>query len=586
MILALGKHLLESTVFALFVGALTLSLRRRGPATRYTLWFLAAANFLLPTGTISVLGSRLARLLQASHVSQTVPALLTQWVVPSTISLPPQAANTSVLNYFLLLVWLLGCLGMLAAWLPKLWKAPEFSGWRENALEKCVERLQRRVGLRQPVTLRFSGSIAEPVLFGFRKAIVVLPTGLAGKLSSRELESVILHELAHAKRRDNWTAAFAHVVTCIFWFYPFLWWIERRLHRERELACDEMVVRYGAAPGDYMAGILKVCRLQLTENVAGVSGVCRSNLRNRIEAIMSFSAESMPRPTPKTLLGGLAAAVFLLPILVGFFLAPMGSAARVLNQSSFAGTWEGKMQNLPGLDLKIDETGGSISGTAVFYLLGRSAVNEPWHESGKKYSAPLLMPHVDGKVLTFEAQRKKCEGCTELMPNAKFRMELTGPNEARLWNLTENSKGAGFELVRSMGTYGQGQLNSPTPSDQASAVGCLRSIITAEAYYSKHYPAGFSPTLASLRVPPKGVQPSASAAALLTDSLTSGTRNGYIFTYTAGPKDSSGKITTFSVTARPISWKTGVRSFFDDQTGVIHWTDEDRAPRVTDAPIN
>lgn len=301
---------------------------------------------------------------------------------------------------------------------------------------------------------------------------------------------------------------------------------------------------------------------------------------------MSFSAESMPRPTPKTLLGGLAAAVFLLPILVGFFLAPMGSAARVLNQSSFAGTWEGKMQNLPGLDLKIDETGGSISGTAVFYLLGRSAVNEPWHESGKKYSAPLLMPHVDGKVLTFEAQRKKCEGCTELMPNAKFRMELTGPNEARLWNLTENSKGAGFELVRSMGTYGQGQLNSPTPSDQASAVGCLRSIITAEAYYSKHYPAGFSPTLASLRVPPKGVQPSASAAALLTDSLTSGTRNGYIFTYTAGPKDSSGKITTFSVTARPISWKTGVRSFFDDQTGVIHWTDEDRAPRVTDAPIN
>ena len=585
MMLALEKHLLESTIFALFVGALTLSFRRRGPATRYMLWLLAAANFLLPTGMISVLGSRLAGLLPASHVSQTVPVLLVQWVAPSTISVPPQTANTDVLKYLLLFVWIFGCAGMLIAWLPKLWREPEFSVSGDNALEECLERLQRRIGLRQTLTLRFSDSIAEPMLFGFHKPIVVLPTGLAGKLSSAELESVILHELAHAKRRDNWTAAFAHVATCIFWFYPLLWWIERRLHRERELACDEMVVRYGAGPGDYMAGILKICRLQLTENVAGVSGVCRSNLKTRMEAIMSLSAETMPTPIPKTLFGSLVATVFLVPILVGFFFAPIGSAARVLDRSSFAGTWEGKMQNLPGVVFKIDEADGDISGTAVFYLLGRSKVNEPWRESGKEYSAPLLLPHVDGKVLTFEVQRKKCEGCTELMPNAKFRMELTGPNEARLWNLTENSKGPGLELVRSMGTDGQDQRTGPTQSDQAAAIGRIRSIVTAEAYYREHYPAGYSPSLASLGVPPQGVQPSASAADLLTNSLTSGRTVGYIFTYTAGAKDSSGKITTYTVTARPITWKKGVRSFFDDQTGVIHWTNKDRAPRATDPAI-
>lgn len=584
MTLALGRHLLESTVFALFVGVLTVLVWRRGPATRYILWLLAVADFLLPSETISLLGSRLAQLLPASHASRTVPVLLAPWVAPSTISLPPQLANTSVLNYFLLLAWLLGGLVMLATWLPKLRRAPGFSDCRDNALEECFERLQRRIGFGQRVTLRYSDSIAEPVLFGFRKPIVVLPTALAGKLSSAELESVVLHELAHAKRRDNWTAAFSHVVTCLFWFYPFVWWIERRLHRERELACDEMVVRYGAAPGDYMAGILKVCRLQLTENVAGVSGVSRSNLKNRMEAIMSLSAESAPAPAPKTLLGGLVAAVFLVPILVGFFFAPMGSAARVLDQSSFAGTWEGEMQNLPGLDLKIDETDGNISGTAVFYLLGRSKVNEPWHESGKKYSAPLLVPHADGKILTFEVQRNKCEGCTEPVPNAKFRMELTAPNEARLWNLTESSKGPGWELVRSADRYEQNQPTRPTPSE-LSAVGHLRSINTAEYYYRGHYPLGFSPTLASLGMPPNGVQPSASAAALLTNSLTSGTTGGYSFTYTAGSKDSSGKIATYTVTARPIAWTKGVRSFFTDQTGLIRWTDKNRAPSATDAPI-
>ena len=124
------------------------------------------------------------------------------------------------------------------------------------------------------------------------------------------------------------------------------------------------------------------------------------------------------------------------------------------------------------------------------------------------------------------------------------------------------------------------------PADQAAAVGCLRTIITAEAYYSKHYQAGWSPALASLGVPANGVQPSASAAGLLDNSLASGTKGDYVFTYTAGPKDSSGKITTYSVTARPITWKTGVWSFFADQTGVIRWTDENRAPKATDGPFD
>jgi beta-lactamase regulating signal transducer with metallopeptidase domain len=587
MILALGKHLLESTIFALFVGALTIVFRRRGPATRYMLWLLAAATFLLPGETISLLGSKLAELLPVSHISQPLPMLLAPWVEPSTISVPPQTSGTDVLNYVLLLVWLLGCVLMLVAWLPKLWKAPEVSEVRDDSLQQCLQRLQQRIGLRQAVTLRFSDSIAEPVLVGFRKPIVVLPTGLAEKLSAAELESVVLHELAHAKRRDNWTAAFSHVMTCIFWFYPLLWWIEQRLRHERELACDEIVVRYGAAPSDYVAGILKVCRLQLTENVAGVSGVCKSNLKDRMEAIMSFSAERMSRPAPKALLGALVAAVFLVPILIGFFFAPARSAARVLDQSSFAGTWEGKMQGLPGVDLNLAETGSNVSGTVAFYLLGRSKANGPAHVTGKTYGVPILVPQVDGKVLTFEVQRKKCEGCTELGPNAKFRMELTGQNEARLWNLTENSNGPGLELVRSTGTYGQNQPDAATlPPDQASAIGRLRSIGTAEWYYNSHYPGGFSSTLASLGVPPKGVKPSASAAALLDNSLTSGTTGGYIYTYTPGPKDSSGKTVTYTVTAQPVAWKKGMHSFFIDQTRVVRWTDQDRAPTAADAPVS
>src|SRR5208283_3120886 len=58
--------------------------------------------------------------------------------------------------------------------------------------------------------------------------------------------------------------------------------------------------------------------------------------------------------------------------------------------------------------------------------------------------------------------------------------------------------------------------------DQSTAVGCIRSINTAEVYFAKEYKNGWSPTLAALGVPPEGVKPSATAAGLLDNSLTGG----------------------------------------------------------------
>jgi hypothetical protein len=51
----------------------------------------------------------------------------------------------------------------------------------------------------------------------------------------------------------------------------------------------------------------------------------------------------------------------------------------------------------------------------------------------------LLGPHGEGETLTFEVQHHKCHTCSELGPNAKFRRELAGPNDALLWKL-ENTE--------------------------------------------------------------------------------------------------------------------------------------------------
>ena len=121
--------------------------------------------------------------------------------------------------------------------------------------------------------------------------------------------------------------------------------------------------------------------------------------------------------------------------------------------------------------------------------------------------------------------------------------------------------------------------------DQASAVGCLRSINTAEAYYQKQYKIGWSPTLASLGVPQEGTKPSASAAGVLDNSLTGGKRNNYVFIYIAGKPDASGKISTYAVTASPAKWREGMWSFFTDDTGIIRGTAENRPARASDPPL-
>jgi hypothetical protein len=121
--------------------------------------------------------------------------------------------------------------------------------------------------------------------------------------------------------------------------------------------------------------------------------------------------------------------------------------------------------------------------------------------------------------------------------------------------------------------------------NQASAVGALRVIATAEIEYARTYRAGFSRSLATLAPPTAGAQPSASAAGFIDGVLASGVKSGYRFTYTPGAPDQAGHIQTYTLTARPLEYgKTGRASFFTVQSGVIRYTTEDRPATVKDPP--
>ena len=167
------------------------------------------------------------------------------------------------------------------------------SGAAAPAAEAAIlERLRRTGGVRACVALRHSVEQVAPGLVGIRNPVISIPENLASELEPAEFESVLMHELAHVRRHDNFWSGLVHVVACLFWFHPLVWWMERRIAAESERACDDLVMQWGAPPDRYAAAILKVCRLQITVPVAGLSGIGSGLAGNTALTLTSVSQAS------------------------------------------------------------------------------------------------------------------------------------------------------------------------------------------------------------------------------------------------------------------------------------------------------
>lgn len=93
---------------------------------------------------------------------------------------------------------------------------------------------------------------------GSRRPVIVLDRELVARLDPHELEGVIAHELAHIRRRDNSVASLVGVIRDLAFFVPGIGWAARQLHRERELAADQVAVGATGRPGALAGGLLKV----------------------------------------------------------------------------------------------------------------------------------------------------------------------------------------------------------------------------------------------------------------------------------------------------------------------------------------
>jgi beta-lactamase regulating signal transducer with metallopeptidase domain len=108
-----------------------------------------------------------------------------------------------------------------------------------------------------------SDELRVPTAIGFVKPAVVFPAWALRELSADELNTILLHELAHLRRWDDWTNLAQKILRALFFFHPAVWWVERRLSLEREMACDDMVLAQTSNPRAYAQCLVSLAEKNL-----------------------------------------------------------------------------------------------------------------------------------------------------------------------------------------------------------------------------------------------------------------------------------------------------------------------------------
>ena len=369
----LGNHLWQSTVFVGIAWLLTLILRKNRAQSRYALWLIGSAKFLIPFSLLIGVGSHLpwsrTPVVRQPAVFLAMETLGEPFAPVGPVHVAPLPSPGAlqvairILPALLLVVWSVGCLAVILAWYLR-WRGLHSARRAALPLQpgpelEALHRAQRIARFHGQIELLLSQSALEPGIFGIFRPALLLPAGISEKLTEAQLESVLAHELCHVRRRDNLAAAFHMLVEALFWFHPLVWWMGTRLVDERERACDEEVLQLGADPHVYAESILKVCKFYLEPPLFCAAGVTGSNLKKRIEAIMSNHVVPNLEWSKKLLLSAMGVAAVGGPVLLGLLHASQ-SSAQAQAQNALAAT-----HAFENISIKTNTTGEPMPGFTV-----------------------------------------------------------------------------------------------------------------------------------------------------------------------------------------------------------------------------
>ena len=283
----LSIQLLFASIVGLSAWALT-SILPASATTKYWIWVATTLNFVLPLGAvIDKLGA---------------PQLT--WARPLAVIGGPiwdmtQGHTAVVLG----MIWIAGTSSMLLRLISRLRTEQRSVQAQADARDQGITS----DFVREGIPVRFGRNHQSPAVRGVLYPRVVLPAGLDRLLNQREFDAVLLHELAHARRRDNLIRLLYEFSLCALWFHPLLWLSGALMARYRELSCDESVIRRSHGQ-ELVSALAKLA-------VPGQAGILQATASSHLSYRLARLAD--PRPTTSAAASLLLTSLFAVVLAAG-----------------------------------------------------------------------------------------------------------------------------------------------------------------------------------------------------------------------------------------------------------------------------
>lgn len=283
---------------------------------QYYIWLVVIARLLLPfTPETSPVGTLFQ---QVDHVIEQTDTTPGQNIAPA----PQPGADTAIKNdiapkngatdaaptpqrLFTILIQNLWLVWLVVALILIIRKVTIYQGFvkyinagrmevSDTAILDRLALVGEKAGVKRPVELYTNSLISSPLLLGFFRPCIVLPST---DLTPIDLENTLLHELTHYKHRDMFYKWLVQLVICLHWFNPFVYLMGREVGRACELACDEAVIMALDPQGRRTYGDTLLNAMgaggSYKDSLASVTlNESKELLKERLDAIMRFKKKS------------------------------------------------------------------------------------------------------------------------------------------------------------------------------------------------------------------------------------------------------------------------------------------------------
>ncbi len=269
------------------VGALLYARRSMNAATRYLIWWATLVLVLAMPG-LAFIPSRATDFTAFQATLSPSP----QW---SLLVLKPLPHLLLVLLIVAWLLWVSVSIARIAIALLWLTRTKTTLLPMPDGVEQRLHVWMTLRGRGRPTRLALSDRIRSPSVLGLWAPVITLPLATLDDLSDDELDQVVVHEYAHVQRRDDLSICLQRLIHAVAGMHPAVWWIDRSLTLEREIACDEWTVFVTGSRKRYAACLARIAiAMQSRDALTVAPGVAqlRPHLSARIARLLDDHHET------------------------------------------------------------------------------------------------------------------------------------------------------------------------------------------------------------------------------------------------------------------------------------------------------